>query len=514
MKGIGQYFIAIFLILVCLPAKADQRAFGNSPGSGNTFSLAFAAGNTFGGAILFTPTQDICLSTVTMWLNDYTGQNGIIPTAGIYNSRQQGSGNYQMAAEIAALDTPAPNDGSTAAFTFSDASGQTMLDANTAYWLFAYGMWDGTTNYAGAYCYWATGSAPTGDAAYNQADYYVNGGFSGQSAVPPAFAINAVPEPGFAALLGIPMLLALFRTPGWMLCRRSKRVGNLFVAKFLWKVFSWHVSNVNNRSPRLPRQRDASMGNKIAVKRSVSFIAGLLLISALSVKANLPVFGNSPGNGPAFSLSFASGNTWGGAVLFTPTANISLSSVTLWLSGYDGQNGITPSVGIYNSYQLPNNLFEMGSEVVSLSTPAANSGVTGAFTFSDSSATILKARQNYWLFAYGLWNSSAPNFAGAASYWQAGGGTPTGSAIFDQADYFNNGGLSPAPYIPAFSINNSSPGTINPVPEPGTMALLTIPVLLGLGRMMFNRANAKKLAPVKVRRPVKHVRQEREEYYL
>lgn len=274
-----------------------------------------------------------------------------------------------------------------------------------------------------------------------------------------------------------------------------------------------HVSNVNNSSPRVHRQVAAIVGNKMAVKRTVSFIAGLLCIVALSAKADSSVFGNSLGSGPAFSLSFASGNTWGGAVLFTPTENISLSSVTLWLSGYNGQNGITPTVGIYNSYQLPNNLFELGSEVVSLSAPAANNGVTGAFTFSDSSTTVLKANQNYWLFAYGLWDSSAPNFAGAADYWQAGN-TPAGNAIFDQADYFNNGGLSQAPFVPAFSINDSSPATINPVPEPSTVALLTIPVLFGIARVLYNRANTKKLAPVKVRRSVKPVRREREEYYL
>ena len=218
MKGIGQYLIAIFLTVGCLSARADRPVFGNSPGSGNTFTLGFASGNTFGGAILFTPTQNICLSSVTLWLSSYDGQNGIIPTVAIYSSRQQGPGNYQMAAIIASLDTPAPNDGSTAAFNFTDVSSQTRLDANTAYWLFAYGMWNDTTNYAGAYCYWATGSTPMGDAAYNQDDYYVNGSFSGQSGIAPAFVINAVPEPNSAALLGISLLFATGRA----LYRRRK----------------------------------------------------------------------------------------------------------------------------------------------------------------------------------------------------------------------------------------------------------------------------------------------------
>lgn len=218
MKGIGQLLLGLFLLSVCLPAKADWRVFGNNPGSGNAFSLAFESGNTFGGAILFTPADDINLSSVTMWLSDYNGQNGIIPSVSVYTSQQQGPGNYVLGQEIAALDTPLPNDGSTAAFDFSNASGSTILDANMAYWLFAYGMWSGTTNYAGAYCYWEAGTSPTGGAAYMQADTYVNGSFSGQSSIAPAFAINAVPEPGSAALLGIPALFWIGRG----LCRSHK----------------------------------------------------------------------------------------------------------------------------------------------------------------------------------------------------------------------------------------------------------------------------------------------------
>ncbi|HTR42250.1 MAG TPA: choice-of-anchor R domain-containing protein [Pseudomonadales bacterium] len=240
------------------------------------------------------------------------------------------------------------------------------------------------------------------------------------------------------------------------------------------------------------------------MKRTVSLLAGLLFLSALSMKADSPVFGNSLGGGGSFSLSFASGNTWGGAVLFTPTTDISLSSVTLWLSGYSGQNGITPSVSIYNSYQFGNNLFGMGSQVVSLNAPAPNSGITDAFTFSGSSPATLQANQDYWLFAYGSWDGSAPTFGGASSYWQAGT-APTGNAIFDQSAFFNNGGLSPSTFVPAFSING--PSLAAPVvPEPSTMALLTIPFLFGIGRILYNRANAKKLVPVKVRRSVRPVR--------
>ncbi len=79
-------------------------------------------------------------------------------------------------------------------------------------------MWNGTTNYAGAYCYWANGSTPMGEAAYNQANFYVNGSVSGQSGVAPAFVINAVPEPGPASLLSIPVLFGICRA----LYRRRK----------------------------------------------------------------------------------------------------------------------------------------------------------------------------------------------------------------------------------------------------------------------------------------------------
>ncbi|HTR42251.1 MAG TPA: choice-of-anchor R domain-containing protein [Pseudomonadales bacterium] len=211
MKGIGKSLLGLSVLLLCLTARADRPVFGNSPGFGNAFSLAFAAGNTFGGAVLFTPSQDICLSSVTLWLNSYTGQNGVIPSVSIYTSQQMGPGNYQLAALIATLGTPAPNDGSTAPFIFTDASAQTILEANTPYWLFAYGQWDGTSNYGSAACYWETGNSPAGGAAYNQANYYVNGGFSGQSAVPPAFEINAVPEPGTLTLLGFSLVFGIGR---------------------------------------------------------------------------------------------------------------------------------------------------------------------------------------------------------------------------------------------------------------------------------------------------------------
>lgn len=241
------------------------------------------------------------------------------------------------------------------------------------------------------------------------------------------------------------------------------------------------------------------------VKITGSFIAGFLLTAALSAQADSPVFANSVGNGTAFNLAFESGNTWGGAVLFTPSQNIELSSVTMWLSGYTAQCGVTPSVSIYDSYQLPNHIDELGSQVVTLNAPAANNGSSAAFTFTDSSDVTLDAGQDYWLFAYGSWNGTE-NFGGSSCSWDAGT-TPIGAAVLDQSDSFINGGLTESALTPAFSINSDSP-TVNAVPEPNTLALLVIPVLLGIGRLFYNRqkAEAKKFALVKVPASVKKCR--------
>jgi len=64
----------------------------------------------------------------------------------------------------------------------------------------------------GAACYWNAGGSLSGDAVYDQADYFNNGGLAGPSSVVPAFALNTVPEPGYGALLSIPALFWLARS--------------------------------------------------------------------------------------------------------------------------------------------------------------------------------------------------------------------------------------------------------------------------------------------------------------
>lgn len=215
MRKDVQLLLGVFLTVICVPARADRPVFGNSPGSGNAFNLAFESGNTFGGAVLFTPSENIDMSSVTLWLNNYNGQNGISPSVAIYDSYQISGNTYALAAEIANLNTPPPNDGSMAAFNFS-APAETMLEAGQAYWLFAYGFWGGGAGF-GAACYWNAGGSLSGEAVYDQADYFNNGGLAGPSSVVPAFALNTVPEPGYSALLTIP---ALF----WLACSLKNRV--------------------------------------------------------------------------------------------------------------------------------------------------------------------------------------------------------------------------------------------------------------------------------------------------
>lgn len=204
-----QLFLGMFLTVVCISAKADSPVFGNSPGNGNAFNLSFESGNTFGGAVLFTPSENIDVSSVTLWLNNYNGQNGISPSVAIYGSYEFGNGTYEMAAEIASLNTPAANNGSAAAFNFS-APAETILESGQAYWLFAYGLWGGGSGF-GAACYWEAGGSLCGDGTYDQSDFFNNGGLAGQTSAVPAFSLNIVPEPGYAALLSIPTLFGIGR---------------------------------------------------------------------------------------------------------------------------------------------------------------------------------------------------------------------------------------------------------------------------------------------------------------
>jgi len=215
-------------------------------------------------------------------------------------------------------------------------------------------------------------------------------------------------------------------------------------------------------------------------------LAALVVAASLAAKADTSVFGNSPNGGNGFGISvYNQLSLSGGAVEFTPTQDINLSSVTLWLSGYTGQFGQS----IYANIWLNSGANSPYTPYISLGTSAHNDGSQAAFTFSSlsenlysnpSGSTMLSANNSYWLVVTA---SGQPGNYMAGASW-VGGSTPTGLAIYDGADNYNvyGGSFSPSSSLPAFSINSaSSPVFIQEVPEPGTMALMAVPAMLGIG---------------------------------
>jgi hypothetical protein len=241
------------------------------------------------------------------------------------------------------------------------------------------------------------------------------------------------------------------------------------------------------------------------VKITASFVTGLVLISCLAAKADSPEFGNSPnGNGTAFDLStYGQLSLSGGAVGFTPDANIELSSVSLWLTGYTGQSGQTIDVSIWDNSTSNSHPW---APVISLSAALPNNGSLAEFTFSSPSANsyndpsgsmVLSANTEYWLVVTA---GAQPGNCTTDASW-VNGIPPTGNAIFDASETYNvNGGsFDPNGAMPAFSINSDAPFSIDPVPEPGSASIMSLAMLFGMTGWLWKRhkENSKKLAPVK-----------------
>lgn len=195
--------LAASILLVPAAARANLLV-GNLPAGGAGYAISTAAGNTFGRAVEFTPLQDGCFSSVTLWISGYNGLGGSTLSLALMDTSADGfpvSGPGQTIADASA----APNDGTDAAFTFNMAG---QLNANTPYWLFLYLQVPGGgigPNYGNFNCYWDSGGTPTGDGVVNGSEAFVNGFYppSFQSGAP-AFSINSVPElPPTAALLAM-----------------------------------------------------------------------------------------------------------------------------------------------------------------------------------------------------------------------------------------------------------------------------------------------------------------------
>jgi hypothetical protein len=222
VKGKTPTLVSSFLMGICLSTRADAPVFGNAPNGQDGFGIVLYNQQCLSaGAVEFTPEENIDLSSITLWLSDYTGQNGQTINVGIYANDDDPHNNPGNAlnfpdAPYLYFSTPAPNDGSLAAFNFCHPTGSpinnpsdsTVLLANTPYWLLvtAGGQPGDYLCTSG----WTGGGALMGDATYNQSDDYNNGGYD-DSTLMPAFTLNAVPEPGFATLMTIPLMFGMAR---------------------------------------------------------------------------------------------------------------------------------------------------------------------------------------------------------------------------------------------------------------------------------------------------------------
>lgn len=190
------------LSLALLMGARAQGVFGNAPVGGVAFDFIANGGFAGGGAVAFTPLHDFSVSSVKIWLTGYTGLDMYGNTnqsfyAGIYTDQPAVDPGYdddQPGLLLASLNVPPPNDGSLAPFDFLNPSSATVLQANTKYWIFIYESTSGSFNYD-SYPQWVAGDTPVGDAIYNGSQSFWAFDFSPSSATP-AFAINAVPEPG------------------------------------------------------------------------------------------------------------------------------------------------------------------------------------------------------------------------------------------------------------------------------------------------------------------------------
>lgn len=207
------------------------------------------------------------------------------------------------------------------------------------------------------------------------------------------------------------------------------------------------------------------------MRRNIPIALVMLLATCLMTKADVPVFGNTPNGSSGFDIvAYNTSMNIGAAVEFTPLEAIDLSSVTVWLSGYNGIYGQTMYASICS-----NNSNAPGGALLTLTSAAPNDGSLAAFTFSGS--LTLSANTPYWLVLDSEETQIAP--APAQASW-VGGGTPSGEATYDGSVVYN--------YLPSPSINTSSiiPAfTINAVPEPGVAALINIPLIFGLGRAFY-----------------------------
>lgn len=188
-----------------LAAPLDTNAsllIGNLTDGSSGALIATEAGNTFGSATEFTPSQNLAFDSTTLWISGYNGLDGSVLSLSLMADNSAYGLPFSGPAATIASATAAANDGSDAAFDFN-LGGQ--LKANTPYWLFLYlevpngGFGE---NYGQYNCFWDGGGNPIGNVTINGSEVFADG-FNPASfhSDAPAFALNSVPEQTSTALL-------------------------------------------------------------------------------------------------------------------------------------------------------------------------------------------------------------------------------------------------------------------------------------------------------------------------
>ena len=222
MKKLYPFILSLSLVAGFV-TRADVPVFGNTTNGVGSFAVGDLGNQLIqSGTFGFMPQENLAVSSVTLWLTGYTPSteqyfdNLSVGIYGNMSGLEEGIANEpDVSMQLGSLDSPGPNDGSTAAFTFTDASGPIQLEAGQEYWIWLnfdfVSFSSGTTAVQ-----WDGGGTPEGDAAYDGFEQ-VFFGLSPDDTFTPAFAINTVPEPSVMAFMGLTLLFGI----GRLLCHKS-----------------------------------------------------------------------------------------------------------------------------------------------------------------------------------------------------------------------------------------------------------------------------------------------------
>jgi hypothetical protein len=205
----------------------------------------------------------------------------------------------------------------------------------------------------------------------------------------------------------------------------------------------------------------------------------IFLINASPAQAAI-VISSLPTNDDGFAIGATTSHAieWG-AVGFTPDQDLTLTSVTLWLTGYTGVDDQRPEVSIWSdtTASAPNlphapatSLTAMSygySDGMAFNTPAPNDGSSASFEFDYPGELTLQGGTIYWLVVDEVTPPDNDGLNVLSFFWN-GGGSVTGEAAYVGSEQLIIAGLLPSSTTPAFSIDAI------PVPEPRPMAIMAL----------------------------------------